>query len=360
MFKVYIDYDKIYDICLEQDEKDTWYKILCNQQTINVNHSVDDDEFYSEDNPLLLFSQMKGVDFNDATEYMDTINQDNSKVLDEPCSAFILDIDTTKATEIQSRFGVLCQSSSEMSATPLTIGDVTVTTTRPGTWLKRLPFGKVVPSNSLVIVDRYLFGSENDETFADSYENIKDIMEAFMPDTFDAEYHVCIIFDATHMQDRDVRTILGLPSNTAITYAEQQKAFAKISTELNKIKKEFVNKHGYNIVLEVLSCDKRDKQSYDKTHDRKVISNYFYATASHKLKAYRSGTPLLKQKIDLLSLYAKGITDISDIPEYAHADDIKDLRNVMREAKNHPTLYEYSVNGNVNIPVINAKNRILN
>ena len=28
MFKVYIDYDKMYDICLEQDVSDMWYKIL--------------------------------------------------------------------------------------------------------------------------------------------------------------------------------------------------------------------------------------------------------------------------------------------------------------------------------------------
>ena len=56
MFKVFIDYEKIYDICLEQDESDTWYKILCKQQGININHSVDDEEFYDENNPLYLLS----------------------------------------------------------------------------------------------------------------------------------------------------------------------------------------------------------------------------------------------------------------------------------------------------------------
>ena len=128
---------------------------------------------------------------------------------------------------------------------------------------------------------------------------------------------------------------------------------------INKIKNEYVKKYGYPITLEILSCDRRDKQSYEKTHDRRVISNYFFATASHKLKAFRNGTPLQKQKIDLLTLYAKGLGDLSDVPEYAHADDIKDLRYVMQESKNHPTLHMYSVNGNVNDSAINAKNRIL-
>ena len=359
MFKVYIDYDKMYDICLEQDESDTWYKILCRQQGININHSVDDDEFYDENNPLLVFSQMKGIEFNDETDYMDAVSTDNSKVLQQPCAAFILNIDSTKATEIQNRFGVLCQSTDDMNARALVIGDETITTISPGTWTKRLPFGKVLPSNSLILVDRYLFSSENDETLQDSYDNIKDMMEAFMPDSFDAEYHVCVIFDTDHVQDRDIKLLLESEKSKDFTEEERNNAFAKISTQLNKLKNEYVKKHNYPVILEVLSCDRRDKQSYEKTHDRRIISNYFYATASHKLKAFRNGTPIQKQKIDLLTLYAKGLGDLSDVPEYAHADDIKDLRYVMQESKNHPSLHLYSINGNVNSSVINAKNRIL-
>ena len=89
---------------------------------------------------------------------------------------------------------------------------------------------------------------------------------------------------------------------------------------------------------------------------------YFEITvaASHKLKAFRNGNPLTKQKIDLLSLYAKGLSgDLSDVPQYAHEDDIKDLRSIVREAKKHPILYEYSYNGNTNVETKNIKNRIL-
>ena len=184
MFKVYIDYDKMYDICLEQDGNDTWYKILCKQQSINIDHGVEDEEFYDENNPLLIFSQMNGIEFNDASLFMNNILADNTKVLEQPCGAFILNIDSTKAIEIQNRFGVLCQSSGAMNAKVLTIGDVTITTTGQGTWEKRMPFGKVLPSNSLVLIDRYLFGSENDETLQDSYDNIREILEAFIPECF--------------------------------------------------------------------------------------------------------------------------------------------------------------------------------
>lgn len=359
MFKIYIDYDRMYNICLEQDDSDTWYKILCKQQCININHAVDDEEFYNEDNPLLLFSQMNGVEFNDASSYINDVINDNTKVLEQPCGAFILNIDSAKASEIQKRFGVICQSTEEKNAKPLTIGDITITTTTPGTWAKRMPLGKVLPSNTLILIDRYLFGSENDETLQDSYDNILDMMNAFMPETFDSEYHICIIFDTDHIQDRDIKILLGSDKSRDFDEEDRKKAFAKISTNINRIKKDFVKKHGYPITLEILSCDRRDRKSYEKTHDRRIISNYFFATASHKLKAFRNGKPIQKQKIDLLSLYAKGLSDLSDIPEYAHADDIKDLRYIMQEAKNHPILHMYSINGNANSLILNAKNRIL-
>lgn len=363
MFKIYIDYDKIYSICLEQDDSDTWYKILCKQQYININHAVDDEEFYCEDNPLFIFSQMNNVKFNDASSYMNEVIKDNAKVLEQPCGAFILNIDSAKASEIQRQFGVICQSAEGKDARLLTDGDITITTTTRDTctytWAGRMPLGKELPSNTLILIDRYLFGSEPGETLEDSYDNIRDIMDAFMPDCFGSEYHICIIFDADCIQYRDIKTLLKLDKSTDFTDDEKKKAFAKISTKVNKIKTDFMKKHGYSITLEILSCDRRDRQSYEKTHDRRIISNYFFVTASHKLKAFKDGKPLQKQKIDLLSLYAKGLGGRSDIPEYAHADDIKDLQYIMQEAKDHPTLHMYSINGNVNSSVSDAKNRIL-
>ena len=233
MFKIYIDYDRMYNICLEQDDSDTWYKILCKQQCININHAVDDEEFYNEDNPLLLFSQMNGVEFNDASSYINDVINDNTKVLEQPCGAFILNIDSAKASEIQKRFGVICQSTEEKNAKPLTIGDITITTTTPGTWAKRMPLGKVLPSNTLILIDRYLFGSENDETLQDSYDNILDMMNAFMPETFDSEYHICIIFDTDHIQDRDIKILLESDKSRDFDEEDRKKAFAKISTNIS-------------------------------------------------------------------------------------------------------------------------------
>ena len=172
MFKVYIDYDKMYDICLEQDVSDMWYKILCKQQGININHSVDDDEFYDENNPLLVFSQMNGIVFNDESSYMNDIPNNNSRVLEQPCGFFVLPIDSTLANSIQSDYGVICRSSMDkVASVPLTIDDIDVDgpNANGSTW-GRFPFGLLgVPTNTIIIQDRYFFKSDNGESINDTY-----------------------------------------------------------------------------------------------------------------------------------------------------------------------------------------------
>lgn len=362
MFTVYIEYNKLLEFCRKHDEADPWYAILSKQVNININHSIDDEDFTDENNPVFIFSQMFDVGINDATSYMEEIITDHQKVLMHPCGAYLLNINAEDAKEIQEKYGVLCQSANELSAKPLTFGDFSLTTTGKGpwSWHQRLPVGSLIPSNSLIIVDRYLFASEKGDTLQDSYDNIVDIMEAFMPNKFDSSFHLFIIFDMYSVLDKDIQSILNSPKDRNFTDEERQQAFAKITTQLNKIKSSFVNNHHYPVILEVLSCDKRDKSVYGSTHDRKIISNYFFVTSTHKFKAFRNGRPIVKQKIDLLTLYSKGITDsLSTVPEEAHASDINDFRNVLNEAKNHPTLYAFSQNGNAKTPINKAENRIL-
>lgn len=359
MFKVFIDYNIFEDKVLEWDESNTWYQILSRQRSIYVNHNVDAEDFYNPDNPLFVFSQMTNTAFVDESNYISNVLENNEQVLENPCSAFILDIAPQKADEIQKKFGVICQSKDNMKTAELTLDDTTINTSTGGSWTERVPYGQVLPSNSLIIMDRYLFSSEEGESIDDSYENIIDMINAFTPNYFANEYHICIIFDISRIQDRDIQHLLNSEKSTDFTEDDIKASFCKISTQLNKEKQELVKAKNYNITLEIITVDNRDKDIYKKTHDRKVISNFFYATASHKLKAYRNRNPLVRQKIDVLPLYAKGFDNVSDIPEETHAEDINDLRFILNESKRHPQLHYYSINGNTNLSIQNAKNRIL-
>lgn len=345
MFKVYIDYDKMYDICLEQDGSDTWYKILCKQQSININHSVDDD-FLDVNNPIFLFSQMKGVVFNDESTFMDEILTDNSKVLEQPCGFFILPIDPTSADTIQTNYGVICCSSSkEIDPSLLTIPDIDVDgpNSNGATW-GRFPFGSLkVPTNTIIIQDRYFFKSDSGESIDDTYENFTSILSTLLPRTFNDIFHVMVIVDASGE---------GIHRRDNVT-------FENIVDELEKRKNTLSKQFGYAITLEVLSIPS-GSPLYDKTHNRRIITNYYMIRAEHKLKAFRGQFPLADQTITSKFLYSKGLDVLSDPPVNKHNSWIQNFRDIVRQSqKSLPGYYIYSCDGIHGLSTNNIKNRIL-
>lgn len=346
MFKVFIDYDKMCDICLDQDTSDTWYKILCKQQSININHSVNDEEFYDENNPLLVFSQMTGVEFNDASTYMDDIPNEKSRVLEQPCGFFVLPIATAEAQEIQADYGVICRSSFEkVNPAPLNLEDIDIDgpNVNGATW-GRFPFGMLgVPTNAIIIQDRYFFKSDSGESINDTYENFTSILSTLLPRSFKDIFHVMVIVDASgdginRRDDTDFETIVN---------------------ELESRKKVLALQFGYDISLEVLSVP-TGSYKYEKTHNRRIISNYYTIKADHKLKAFRGQTPLADQTLTSKFLYSKGLDALSDLPVSRHTSWIKDFRDIVRQAKKAlGDYYLYSCDGNHGLSVNSIKNRIL-
>lgn len=346
MFKVYIDYDKMYDICLEQDVSDMWYKILCKQQGININHSVDDDEFYDENNPLLVFSQMNGIVFNDESSYMNDIPNNNSRVLEQPCGFFVIPIDSTLANSIQSDYGVICRSSMDkVASVPLTIDDIDVDgpNANGSTW-GRFPFGLLgVPTNTIIIQDRYFFKSDNGESINDTYENFTSILSTLLPRTFHGTFHVMIIVDASGD---------GINRRDNVT-------FENIVDELEIRKNALVAQFGYTILLEVLSVPS-GSYKYEKTHNRRIITNYYMIKADHKLKAFRGQTPLADQTLTSKFLYSKGLDGLSDPPVNKHTSWIQNFRDIVTQSKRSlPGYYLYSCDGNHGLSTNDIKNRIL-
>lgn len=348
MFKVYIDYNKMCDICLEQDDSDTWYKILSKQNSINVDCNVEDDDFYDENNPLLIFSQMNDIKFNDASGYMNDVIADNSKVLEQPCGAFILNIDSTKANEIQSRFGVICQSVDEMSTGLLTMEDIEIDgpNANGATW-GRFPFGALgVPTNTLIIQDRYFFKSDQGENINNTYNNFVDILSTLLPRHFDDVFHVMVIVGAKK-------------DGTAFIMPRDKVTFENVVDELEKRKKQIESQFGYTITLEVLSIPE-GSYKYDKTHNRRIITNYYMIKTEWKLKAFRGKDPLADQTLTSKFLYSKGLNMLSDPPVNKHTSWISDFRDIIKESKKSlPGYYVYSCDGKHNLSTNDIKNRIL-
>lgn len=341
MFKLFIDYDKAIDICLSPEIEPLWYKIMCLQTESGVGiNRPQDDSFYSEDNPLFLVSQNEGIVFSDESALMNSIPENHSAVLTSPCGAFILPISKEEATEIQNEYGVICQSVDSMSTNILTFSDIDIDgpNQNGATW-GRMPLGGVIPTNSLIIQDRYFFRSDRGENVDDIYFNFEEIIRNLLPLSLSAPFHLMVMVDGEKIEQRDNIT------------------FEEIAEELNDRAQQLSNVRGYPIVFEVLSIPESDRHNYPNTHNRRIISNYYTIKADHKLKAFRGAQCLADQTITSKLLYSKGVKDnLSDPPEGKHRKWISNFRQMVRLSRDY---YDYSRNGYYINGPLDIKNRIL-
>ena len=301
MFRVFISAASLEKLCLEemwkdQNKQNSWFLLLSKQNIIYLDKNIYDEWEYSD--ALFTFSESYQIDFQHSTINYNTLAKESPEtLLDEPQGAFLLDIDKETAKSIQEKYGIICQSTEGLNECPLSSNECKFSLFRNmnnHSWKELFEKGAKVPSNALIIVDRYIFGWENKlkSGYIDGVENIKQIMKAVLPATLSCDYHVLILFDSSSSTDR---------------YFELQ----KVAQQLEKYKTQ-VLKRPYNIIIELFSVTYKCA-NYDDTHNRKIISNYFIGSAEHLLKAFKNdGKAICNQDLRIEFAYSHGLVDYSD------------------------------------------------
>ena len=168
------------------------------------------------------------------------------------------------------------------------------------TWKAFFKQGKIPCSNSVVIMDRYLFKvgikkntSNNTESFLKWYErggrNIVDILDAIIPSDFLGIYNVLVVFDDSQIEKhtKNQKYISVEEALNSVSLYIQSKLQHKRCKSINL---EYLAIHdGINdqdLPKEGLSWDERMKNRYLKnlyklTHDRRLITNYYMVNATH-------------------------------------------------------------------------------
>ncbi len=339
MFKVFISASSLEKMCLNEmtksrDEQSSWFLVLSNQRIIYLDKNVYEDWDY--DDPLFTFSESYGVDLQPATaNFNETCSDTPVKLLNEPQTAFLLDVDQETAKSITEQYGVLCQSTNDLSKCPLDIIERKRTFSegeKTNTWEMLFERVKNLPSNTLIIVDRYIFSYDNKHhsNCIDGLENIKKILKSVLPKTLSCEYHVLIMFDSSRECNIDNRFNI-------VEFAKKLDYF-----------KNNVLKRPYPILIELYSVSRKCSH-YDATHNRRIISNYFMGFADHMIKAVHSeGEAICDQDIRLESVYSHGLHDDSDPAVKALNKLVKGLRllhkDAIKEVKtNGENAHEYNV-----------------
>lgn len=263
---------------------------------------------------------------------------------ENPSSLYILNISQEKAEKIQSNYGVMCLSVSNPDVKPLIdvsdIFDPSTMKKKFKGWDRVLDSIEKLPSNSLVIKDRYLF-SDRANYKGDGLFNIRRILSELLPKTFiGGEYHITVIYSRAEKH---------------ASYS-----FGEIAQKINNIAHQL--RPHYKFMVEVFAIN--DKcQLYGETHDRQILSNYYLVVASHKLAAFTNediGT--VHQNIIPWALFTESSLDGSSSAPLESIeqtiDTFRQFYSNLYDEKRFST-FSYALNGDTTKQCMGPKNRLL-
>lgn len=334
MFLIHTTEKALEKICF--GDYPNWLEIAKKQTKIVISIS-NSDLFLDEDNPINIFIKSYGVSIEPNNDYIEKIPQDPKSVLNNPCGAFILDIDEKTARQIELDYGVICQPVSNIKDNNLLYSKEVTSEEREEihNWNNFLQFIKDSPSNTLIVNDRYLFANDDNLT-KNGIHNATKIIDAILPLSFKAEYHILFVFDSFKLK--------------------QGITFTNIANWLNKALRGI---RAYPIRLELLSV-KGNCYLYENTHNRRIVSNYSVVRTEHKFNAFNESRSLCSQTLNCDMLYSKGINDDSDCPAKPYSKTLSDLKSIVIYGKSHAASgYEYACNGNTTLTITDIQNRLL-
>ena len=264
-------------------------------------------------------------------------------MLKNPSSLYILDISPTEALGIQKKYGVMCLSSDSPDISPLIdVNDYftpTIGKKKFKGWDRILDSVEKLPSNALLLIDRYLFSSRNKDK-GDGLMNVHNILNELLPQEFEGgDYHITIVFN--------------------IEVKHSSYSFSEIVSKLNNIALQL--RPGYGFMIEVFGI-KKTCSLYDDSHDRQIVSNYFIVEASHKLAAFnQENKGTVHQSIIPLALFTESsLNGESSAPleSINHTiDDFNKFYAALSNEAEHNTYY-YAVNGKLMERCMGVRNRL--
>ena len=292
---------------------------------------------------LLCLSRKHGLKVETKqSDYIKSLSAHPKLVLQNPSSLFILDIPVIEAEKIQKSFGVVCISGEKPDVSLLidTNDEHTTNQQEPlgNGWDTVLNSLKAMPSNALLLCDRYLFSFASSR-MGDGFANVQNILEALLPQRFLDEYHVTIAFDQTNIH----------PSLS----------FNGIATRLNKIKQEL--HRDYPVSMEVLGITP-DCAIYNKLHNRRIISNYYIVKCEHKLAAFNQDKGTSQQTITPQVLFTEDSLNRHSTPPLK---SINQMTTALREFSlslpnfHSHSIYCYALNGRRIEKCTGIRNRLI-
>lgn len=340
---------------------DYWWKVLtgfCNLYIDATQEDLNELECSGELDSNPFFQLMSSSDPAVASkEQIEEIKKDNSKVLEHPSALYFLDISTEDATKIENDYGVICKSDKAPIDENLLNSRREITCVKDElkhNWKEFLYKMKNEPTNAIVINDRYLFANDclsedPKKSKTPGIDAALELLDAIMPDTFSSKdsYHILIIYSEIN---NDVKC--KIPFVSLLT---------KLNKAINKIRK-------YNVNFELWSIP-QNSHNYERTHNRRVVTNYHLIRCEHSLAAFGNGKAKVSQVMNYDAFFSNGINGDSDAPYISIDLLLSDLSEINDYGMGHKEtcMYKSGINGrtiksqqdNKKIIFSNIENRLI-
>ena len=343
MFNVFIAEEILRDIFLAENRRtvntrSNMFKVLKSAKNLYVAMDDPDIEWIKQ-----LKKEYGLVADTARTEYIKKIPANPETVLKNPSSLFLLDIPFAEAKNIQKAFGVMCLSGTDTNISPL-IDIYDEHTTDKGKPLGRgwdavLDTVEQIPSNALILTDRYLFKTTNPR-YGNGFDNIRSILTELLPRELNTTYHITVIFDKNKIDARY--------------------DFQTIAKRLNRIKEDF--KRSYPITMEVLGISDKNG-TYHNLHNRRIVSNYFVVKMDYRLAAFNKNVGTVDQTIipQVLftqeSLNGRSSAPLKSMQQIVSA--LRDFSNKLSSPLTNHNSYCYAVDGQWMEKCIAIRNRLI-
>lgn len=301
------------------DTLSVWQDMIVKLGEVFIDDEIDIPLDYED--PLFILDSAIKID-KSKKDYIQSIPNEPQTVLQEPCGIFLLDIPDEKAADIQTKYGVICESETTANHRILTQKGCSaelVEGLKDKTWADIFKKFKNSPTNSALIVDAYLFENDQYDERQSCYDkkrnyginNLRKIIDQILPDTFADTYHIGVLLTNTDEAKANHR------SRTSLTNA-------RIASAINKLKKKI--SRPYEINIEVIFFSQSD-DGHKLIHNRKILTNTYILDAQYKLAAFDdNGVTRASQTISISPLFELiQIDSDSDMKEKRLQYDIDDL-----------------------------------
>lgn len=274
------------DLCLDSE---LWNTVVKHTKAVRIKEALPElslKECASLDSvwTILDRAQVQIVDKDPLVKRVETTPQ---LAMSYPKDLFILDQPSPKVNSHSLANGVVMVSSDDPSLEqiikPCLTFDFTENT--EDCWERcfiTVKDNPVTPINSLILIDRYLFGYDyaTGTGFIQGIANFRQILNSALPKQLNGRFDLLVVFsiadgclDSKTNLNRLVSTLAGICKSI----------------------------RPYKINFEALAIRSADSELWDAAHDRRIITNYYRILASHGFKA-------LMGKHDNICIWSQTIT----------------------------------------------------